>query len=171
MGHKCNHILSPKSLRAFTFSLHHCSLLRYRCSSCICYTKSVEIILMCTICLLFNFDTLHLLWIADKTFERETASIVVQSTVWAAALDRMQRKKADWKRYWVITFWNGLFREAYNNQNANWVDAFLFACFGVFGGNLSVWENGNKMGYILSVTQYVNPLKSLYSYYCNWVWE
>lgn len=35
------------------------------------------------------------------------------------------------------------------------------------GGNLSVCENENEIVYILSATQNVNPLKSLYSYYCN----
>lgn len=36
-----------------------------------------------------------------------------------------------------------------------------------FGDNLPVCENGNEIGYILSVPHNVNPLKSLYSYYCN----
>lgn len=40
---------------------------------------------------------------------------------------------------------------------------FFLSC----GGNLSVCENENEINYILSVTQNVNPLKSLYSYYCN----
>lgn len=94
MGHKCNHILSPKSLRAFTFSLHHCS-----------ETIKIEMLLLYTLHSLgwdnsharhmssLKFDTLHLLWSADKTFEWNTASIVVQSVVWAAALDRLQRRR------------------------------------------------------------------------------
>lgn len=40
----------------------------------------------------------------------------------------------------------------------------IFLCF---RGNLSVCENENEIGRILSATQNVNPLKSLCYYYCN----
>lgn len=49
--------------------------------------------LMYAICLPLNSDALHLLWSVDKTFEWNTASIMVRGVLWAAALERSQRKK------------------------------------------------------------------------------
>ena len=173
MGHKCNHILSPKSLRAFTFSLHHCS-----------QTIKIEMLSLHALHSLgwdnshvrhmssLKFDTLHLLWSADKTFEWNTASIVVQSVVWAAVLDRLQRKKERKKKKrsrtretdWASAFWNRLFKRSIS-QSKTENEVMLLSR----GGNLC--ESGNEIRRMLSVTRTVNPLKSLYSYYCNWVWE
>ena len=46
---------------------------------------------MQTVRLLSSARAVHLLRSGDKTFERKKVSIVVQSMVWAAALDWLQR--------------------------------------------------------------------------------